>query len=74
MGKVMDIGSPERAGDYLIRDKLCFPASDILIVVSGSKRFVPLPHTNYLQKKQTPWPLARKRTIPTERPPLVGEF
>jgi hypothetical protein len=21
----------------------------------------------------TPWPLVRKRTIPTERPPLVGE-
>jgi hypothetical protein len=25
-------------------------------------------------KKQTPWPLVRKRTIPTERPPLVGEI
>jgi hypothetical protein len=23
--------------------------------------------------KQTPWPLVRVRTIPTERPPLVGE-
>jgi hypothetical protein len=23
-------------------------------------------------KNQTPWPLVRKRTIPTERPPLVG--
>jgi hypothetical protein len=23
--------------------------------------------------KQTPWPLVRKRTIPTERPPLVGQ-
>jgi hypothetical protein len=27
-------------------------------------------HTN----KQTLWPLVRKRTIPTERPPLVGEI
>jgi hypothetical protein len=26
-----------------------------------------------LQKK-TPWPFVRKRTIPTERPPLVGEI
>jgi hypothetical protein len=26
-----------------------------------------------LGKKKTPWPLVRKRTIPTERPPLVGE-
>jgi hypothetical protein len=23
---------------------------------------------------QTPWPLVRKRTIPTERPPLFGEI
>jgi hypothetical protein len=23
--------------------------------------------------KLTPWPLVRKRIIPTERPPLVGE-
>jgi hypothetical protein len=23
--------------------------------------------------KKTPWPLFRKRTIPTEGPPLVGE-
>jgi hypothetical protein len=23
--------------------------------------------------KQTPWPVVRKRTIPTKRPPLVGE-
>jgi hypothetical protein len=25
----------------------------------------------YKKKKKTPWPLVRKRTIPTERPPLV---
>jgi hypothetical protein len=24
--------------------------------------------------KQTPWPLVRKGTVPTERPALVGEF
>jgi hypothetical protein len=24
-------------------------------------------------KKQTPWPLVRERTIPTDRPPLVDE-
>jgi hypothetical protein len=27
-----------------------------------------------LTLKQTPWPLVRKRTIPTERPPLVDEI
>jgi hypothetical protein len=26
------------------------------------------------KKRQTPWLLVRKRTIPTERLPLVGEF
>jgi hypothetical protein len=26
-----------------------------------------------LKRKETPWLLVRKRTIPTERPPLVGE-
>jgi hypothetical protein len=26
-----------------------------------------------LRPKKTLWPLVRKRTIPTERPPLVGE-
>jgi hypothetical protein len=25
-------------------------------------------------KKQTPWPLVRERTIPTEPPPLVDEI
>jgi hypothetical protein len=25
-------------------------------------------------KKQTPWPLVREQTIPTERPPLVGDI
>jgi hypothetical protein len=28
----------------------------------------------YKQTKQTPWPLVRKRIIPTERPPLVCEI
>jgi hypothetical protein len=27
-----------------------------------------------IQTKQTAWPLVRKRIIPTERPPLVGEI
>jgi hypothetical protein len=27
-----------------------------------------------IKTKQTPWPLVRKRTIPTERPPLLGEI
>jgi hypothetical protein len=26
------------------------------------------------QQKQTPWPLVRERSIPTDRPPLVDEI
>jgi hypothetical protein len=26
------------------------------------------------QTKQTPWPVVRERTIPTDRPPLVDEI
>jgi hypothetical protein len=26
------------------------------------------------KNKQTPWPLVREGTIPTDRPPLVGEI
>jgi hypothetical protein len=29
---------------------------------------------NKQKQKQTPWPLVRERTIPTERPPLVDEI
>jgi hypothetical protein len=29
---------------------------------------------NMTKNKQTPWPLVRERTIPTERPPLVDEI
>jgi hypothetical protein len=30
--------------------------------------------TDKRTNKQTPWPLVRKRTIPTERPPLVDDI
>jgi hypothetical protein len=30
--------------------------------------------SSYKKNKQTPWPLVRERTIPTERPPLVDEI
>jgi hypothetical protein len=31
-------------------------------------------NNNNKTNKKSPWPLVRKRTIPTERPPLVGEI
>jgi hypothetical protein len=33
-----------------------------------------LPDSFLTTTTKTPWPLVRKRTIPTGRPPLVGEF
>jgi hypothetical protein len=35
---------------------------------------LPVRYEHHLKQKQTPWPLVRKRTIPTERPPLVDEI
>jgi hypothetical protein len=32
------------------------------------------PTTNKQTNEQTPWLLVRKRTIPTDRPPLVDEI
>jgi hypothetical protein len=34
----------------------------------------PVPPSILFMSKQTSWPLVRKRTIPTERPSLVGEI
>jgi hypothetical protein len=39
------------------------------VIVTRLSRLLPRPITNY--NIPTPWPLVRKRTIPTERPPLV---
>jgi hypothetical protein len=37
-------------------------------------RKAPLLSNENKTKKQTPWPLVRERTIPTDRPPLVDEI
>jgi hypothetical protein len=38
--------------------------------LEGTEPFRPVTNKN----KQTPWPLVRERTIPTDRPPLVDEI
>jgi hypothetical protein len=38
------------------------------------RRFSDIRQEVIRNKKQTPWPLVRKRTIPIERPPLFGEM
>jgi hypothetical protein len=35
---------------------------------------ISFPERDHKQTKQTPWPLVRERTVPTERPPLVDEI
>jgi hypothetical protein len=46
--------------------------------VSWLNKIISNGHTHkfpqFQQNKQTPWPLARKRTTPTERPPFVDEI
>jgi hypothetical protein len=42
-----------------------------VLVSVHSEATCTVPHGEVLQ---TPWPLARKRAIPTERPPLVDEI
>jgi hypothetical protein len=42
---------------------------------SNSRLAFPHQHNEGIQtNKQTPWPLVRERTIPTERPPLIDEI
>jgi hypothetical protein len=51
-------------------------ASDVRPIEAYTMQpLVPTPSPSGLKLLlQTPWPLARKRTVPTERPPLVGEI
>jgi hypothetical protein len=64
----------------LISNKIYFPT--ISLKISSLPNFVTEnPNKMFIwylgnlsNKKQTPWPLVRERTIPTERPPLVDEI
>jgi hypothetical protein len=46
------------------------------IRITGVLEFVHRPEFYKLENtnKQTPWPLVRERTIPTDRPPVVDEI
>jgi hypothetical protein len=47
----------------------------IMFVRQGNTHRASTTYTEIKQRnKQTPWPLVRERTIPTEWPPLVGEI
>jgi hypothetical protein len=58
-----------RSQSYLTTDGQSASVSGIRPPL-GTRDPIFLSHT----KKQTPWPLVRKRTIPAERPPLVDEI
>jgi hypothetical protein len=42
--------------------------------VTVKLKFIAVHCAGQLKQKQTPWPLVRERTIPTDRPPLVDEI
>jgi hypothetical protein len=60
--------------------KLGFPTASepfCIYVISasfGREQREPWTAQNVKANKQTPWPLVRQRTIPTERPPIVDEI
>jgi hypothetical protein len=45
-----------------------------LILIFGVQALYHTLNKHNNNNKQTPWPLVRERTIPTERPPLVDEI
>jgi hypothetical protein len=47
---------------------MCFQIFNVMIYMDIFTEITWLPD------KQTPWPLVRERTIPTDRPPLVDEI
>jgi hypothetical protein len=51
---------------------ICF----VVLCTEHSRKFADLNEASvlYINAEQTPWPLVRKRTIPTERQPLVDEI
>jgi hypothetical protein len=63
-----------RSGRYLpANSKLglieCWPTRRLWPLQQQNRRF-----QSKIPSKQTPWPLVLKRTIPTDRPPLVDEI
>jgi hypothetical protein len=51
----------------------CFEESPVHIFIIRLHSYISTQiHQHIL--KQTPWPLVRERTIPTDRPPLVDEI
>jgi hypothetical protein len=55
----------------MLRRVVCWKFTNVSEELSSFRnRKVPIRQAN----KQIPWPLFRKRTIPTERPPLVDEI
>jgi hypothetical protein len=60
---------PLRPKQHTDRTRLRHAPQDRCVDAQRCERLTPYKQTN----KQTPWLLVCKRTIPAERPPLVGE-
>jgi hypothetical protein len=63
-------GSPRPLISVFKPEPLLFHSSSSSVILTRAEC---TPFLTGNKTKQTPWPLVRKRTIPTERPPLVGE-
>jgi hypothetical protein len=57
-------------GCFYTLKMMVIPSSEMSAHIRTTRCYIP----DDKKQKQTPWPLVRKRTIPTGRPPLVDEI
>jgi hypothetical protein len=73
-GVELNYEAPHYILSFFLRPNVRLRALNALCLSLGERSSSALVHSNTNKTKQTPWPLVRKRNIPTERPPLVGEI
>jgi hypothetical protein len=70
--------SHSAVSQHFMEPECSLPRSQQLSTCTYPEPHQSRPHLSILYLKcpnnQTPWPLVRERTLPTERPPLVGEI
>jgi hypothetical protein len=73
-GEKMPVGGS--GNDWRILFKQMFAIYGFCFIFTDESFDTPVTQNGMVKKtnKQTPWPLVRERTIPTERPPLVHEI
>jgi hypothetical protein len=66
--------SEESSANIFCHDERSSKFVEILVATYVPTMLYSLNYEDIGSKKQTPWPLVRERTIPTERPPLVDKI